>query len=82
MLNVTGKKGSGVLDPNAIGFFYESGPFKLSAADSNVYSFQVTDNANEIETYKIKITIYEQTETAAGITQSVYDTKTFFLNVG
>ena len=60
---------------NGISFFFNTGPYVLGPADSEVYPFQVTDVDKNAETYQISITI----KTSEGIT---YAEKTFFLTVG
>ena len=83
-VGVTGAKGNSdvtedMVDP-PINFFYEEGPFTLGAADSEVYAFQITDLANAVEVYKVKIKIIELKEDGTEV--GVYSEKTFFLNVG
>ena len=77
-LSVTGSKNNptAALEEltNKLSFFYEEGPFTLGPAESQVYAFQVTDSANAVDTYKVRILIKK----ADG---SAYDQKTFFLTV-
>lgn len=56
-----------------ISFFYDTESFPLRAADSKLVPFQITDGANVVDTYKIKIVVFASGEQ--------YDQKTFFLTV-
>jgi hypothetical protein len=70
-----------------ITFFFTEGPFMLGAADSEVYSFQVTDKKNAVDVYKIRIKINSYKPASDGsidttVAPTLYAEKTFFLNVG
>ncbi|MBW2978463.1 hypothetical protein KY331_06470 [Candidatus Woesearchaeota archaeon] len=73
-INISATEARGEGDPSQISFFYDAGSYELGPADSQVYPFQVTDNANVVDTYKVKIVVHRQDG-------SMYDQKTFFLTV-
>ena len=77
-VSVTGAKSNPAAAPEELtqklSFFYDEGPYTLGPADSQVYAFQITDIANAVDTYKVKILIKRTDE-------STYDQKTFFLTV-
>ena len=58
-----------------ITFFFDTEPFPLAAADSKVIPFQITDRANVVDTYKVRITVWDTTN------DKLYDSKIFFLTI-
>ena len=96
-IRVTGAKGAAEVTESAIyadnptvdapiTFFYNEGPFKLGAADSEVYAVQLTDDKNAVDVYKVRMRVitYDVAEDGTPIANSetTYAEKTFFLNVG
>lgn len=66
-----------------LSFFWQSGPYTLGVADSEVYPISVQETGKQSDTYMVNIVVWEcSDDDCTGILKAPYAEKNFFVQVG